>query len=419
MSILIKEVLLNNETTDIYIDGNQIKTIGKNLAVAADKVISGKNKAAIPGFINGHGHAAMTLFRGFGDDMPLESWLQEKIWPQEAKLTEEDVYWGSKLACLEMIKSGTTCFNDMYWFFEATVKAVEEMGIRAFLSQAVIDLFDEKKTKQIQIDIPKWHEIAQKWNNRIEFTLGLHSIYTVSAETFKWSHEYAKANNLLIHMHIAETQTEYDNSIKNFGLSPVQYLNKLGVLSPNLIVVHCLWVDETDIQLLADNGVKVIHNPASNLKLSSGYQFRYEEMKKAGLTIGLGTDGCASSNNLDMLEAAKLASLLQKAWRFDPTAMPAEEAFYCATEAGGEVFNKKTGKIQEGYLADLCLVDLKQPTLVPNFNLTSNLVYSANGSCVDTVICDGKMVMENKYVSGEEEIIENASKAASNLVART
>ncbi|MCL2097960.1 MAG: amidohydrolase [Bacteroidales bacterium] len=419
MSILIKNVLLQQETIDVFIEGNTIREIGQGLTGAAQKVIDGKGKAVIPGLINCHTHAAMTLSRGYGDDIPLERWLYERIWPYEANLTPEDVYWGAKLACLEMIKSGTTCFCDMYTHFNSTAQAVEEMGLRAVLAATLFDYFDEKQAAAGKQQMQNYFAKKDKYSNRITFALGPHAIYTVSADSLRWCNDFAQDNDLLLHLHLAETQTEYNNSVQQFGLSPIRYLHSIGLLSPRLIIAHCVWLDEEEIDMLADHNVKVVHNPNSNLKIASGFQFKYKEMKAAGITVGLGTDGCASSNNLDMIETMKTAALMQKAWRFDATAMPADEAFDCTTINGAKILGLNIGKIAVGYLADLCLVDLNSPAFTPNFNFISNLIYAANGSCIDTVICDGKVLMENKYVPEEEEILQKAAAVAYALMRRT
>ena len=229
-------------------------------------------------------------------------------------------------------------------------------------------------------------------------------------------HGLAAEHSVTIPLHLAVTEGEVRNSIKQFGFTPVRYLYKLGILSPRLIIAHGIYVDDDEIRMLADHGVKVVHNPASNMKLASGIQFKFCEMRKAGVTVALGTDGCSSSNNLDMIEAMKLASLLGKAWRKDPEAIPASEIFQAATEAGALAIGLKAGRIAEGYLADLCLVDLDIPAFTPNHNFVSNLVYAANGSCIDTVICDGKILMQDKKVPGEEEIMEHTAELAYKLV---
>jgi len=221
-----------------------------------------------------------------------------------------------------------------------------------------------------------------------------------------------------MHLHLAETEQETADSIRDFGDTPVRYLNKLGVLSPKLIIAHGLYVDDEEITMLADTGVAVVHNPASNMKLGSGGRFKFEEMKRAGVRIALGTDGCASSNNLDMIETMKLASLLGKAWRKDPTALTCSDIYKAATAIPAEILGIKAGKIETGYLADLCLIDLNQPAFTPNFNLVSNLVYSANSSCVDTVICNGEILMANRKIAHEKEILEEAAVRAENLTLR-
>lgn len=418
MSLLIKNIELDKKPTDIYIEGNRIKEIGQALTKSADRVIDGTRKAIIPGLVNCHTHAAMTLFRGYGDDMHLKPWLEERIWPSEAKLTDDDIYWGAKLACLEMIKTGTTTFFDMYHGFHATAAAVEDMGLRAVLAGTCFDYFKPHLTERSIRESEELFASMGRYSDRLSYAIGPHAIYTVSGELLKWAHEFATANNILVHLHLSETQGEVEDSIKNFGDTPVRYLHKLGILSPNLVIAHGIYVDEGEIALLADHGVSVIHNPASNMKLGSGIHFKFAEMKKQGIRVGLGTDGCASSNNLDMVEVMKLAALVGKGWREDPVVLSAEEMLESATAIGASVLKQDAGRIEEGALADLALVDLNIPAFTPNFNFVSNLVYATNGSCIDSVICDGKIVMENKQVEGEEEIMENAAKCAYDLVSK-
>lgn len=418
MSILIKNVLFNDRTIDIYIEGKEIKQIGEGLSFPADKILDGSRKAVIPGFVNAHTHAAMTLFRGFGDDMPLMPWLEQKIWPNEAKMTREDVYWGAKLACLEMIKSGTTTFFDMYHKFRGTADATEEMGLRGMIAGVCFDHFQRDQAEKCKRHNEKLVEEVNGYSKRIQYALGPHAIYTVSGELLQWCHQFSMEHNIPIHLHLAETEGEVENSIKHFGLSPVRYLYKLGILSPRLIIAHGIYIDDDELRMLADHEVKVVHNPASNMKLASGIHFKFKEMRQLDITVGLGTDGCSSSNNLDMIEAMKLASLLGKAWRKDPEALTANEMLQAATTEGAAMFGLKAGQVKEGYLADLCLIDLNTPAFTPNFNFVSNLVYAANGSCVDTVICDGKILMENKKVPGEDEIMEKAAEIAYNLMKR-
>jgi 5-methylthioadenosine/S-adenosylhomocysteine deaminase len=412
MSILIRNVQFNEKPTDIFIDGMFIRQIGQGLQVDADEIIDGHKKVVFPGFVNAHTHAAMTLLRGFAEDLPLERWLKEKIWPAEARHTDETIYWGTKLACLEMIETGTTCFNDMYFRPKQAYRAISEMGLRAIITDSIFDFFDSEQSEKAKCMTEENLKLSQSFDSTVRYSIAPHAIYTVSAELFKWSADFAKANGLIFHTHLSESRQEYENSFRDFGLSPVKYLHKLGVLSPNLSLAHVVWVDDEDIQILADYDVKVVHNPQSNLKISSGYEFKYEEMKQKGITVCLGMDGCASSNNLDMTEAMKLASLMQKAWRFDPTVLPEKEVLSMATANGAKTFGINAGAVKEGCLADLILVDLNQTSFTPNHNTVANLVYAANGSTIDTLICNGKILMKNRIVQGRQAIIDNATEAA-------
>ncbi|MDR0575662.1 MAG: amidohydrolase [Tannerella sp.] len=424
MSILLKSVELNGRATDIYIEGNRIKRIapvgnvGEQRLLSAQTVIDGRRKAVIPGLINMHTHAAMTLFRGFGDDMPLMSWLEEKIWPNEAKLTYDDIYWGAKLACVEMLRSGTTTFFDMYHQLDATAQAVEEMGLRAVLSEACFDHFRPELAARSKQNIIKRFSRESPYSERIRYALGPHAVYTVSGELLRWISDFAKDNDVLIHLHLAETEGEVVQCMERFGTTPVRYLHRLGILSPRVALAHVLYVDEEEIGMLADSGAKVVHNPASNMKLASGYRFKYKEMRDVGITVAIGTDGCSSSNNLDMIEAMKLASLSGKAWRKNPEVLTCDEMLYAATEAAADMLGINAGRIAEGCIADLCLVDLNMPAFTPNFNFVSNLVFAANGSCIDTVICDGRILMCDKKAPGEDDIMENAARVAYDLIKR-
>ena len=424
MSILIQNVLVDGKEKNIYIEGNEITAItnagsGRGDVREAEFVIDGSRKAAIPGLFNGHTHAAMTLLRGYADDMPLHEWLSTKIWPVEAQMTEEDVYWGTKLACLEMIKSGTTFFNDMYWYSEGSARAVAESGIRAMLSAVFIDGFDEEKAQEQIKRNEALYTASQNRSDRILFALGPHAIYTVSRESLLWVKEFSETHDVLVHIHLSETEEEVEECKKRYGVRPVEFLDEIGLLSPRVIACHCVHLSRAEMVLLKRHDVKIVHNPASNMKLSSG-TLPYAELKKAGLyaNIALGTDGCASNNNLDMFEEMKIASLVHKAFSGDPTSMPAHEAFELATRNAAKMFRLNTGVIAEGRLADIALLDLKNEALVPNHNLISNLVYAANGSCVDTVICNGTILMEGRKVADEEEILEKAQAVAYNLVSR-
>ncbi len=415
MSIIIKNTLLDNRKKDIYIEDNRIAEINDNISSEADYRVDGKSKAVIPGLFNCHTHSAMTLMRGYADDMELDEWLNKKIWPLEAKLTDKDVYWGTRLACLEMVKTGTVFFNDMYWHPRSTSKAAHDSGMRAAISSVMIDMFDESKADEQKKETRRLFEEAGRYGKRVSFALGPHAMYTVSPESLLWVKEYAQKNRLRIHFHMSETKKEVDDCLRMHHMRPVEYLDSIGFLCPELVACHAVWVDDKEIGLLKKSNVTVVHNPASNMKLSVGEAFPYNAMKKAGLNMCLGTDGCASNNSLDMFSEMKAAALLQKFRTNDPTAMPAGDAFNMATRNSAKAFGIESGEIAVGKLADLLLIDLKKHSMVPNHNFISNLVYSANGSCVDTVICDGSILMNGRVVKDEEMILEKAARHAERL----
>jgi len=329
MSILIKDVQVEGDVTHIYIEGNRITEIGKKRE--ADTVIDGRGKLALPGFVNLHTHAAMTLFRGWADDLDLSTWLETKIWPAEAKLRPEDVFWGTKLACLEMIKTGTTTFNDMYFHMDQAAKAVEEMGLRAFLSEGIVDLNDpERAAKQLRAAEDANRRIEALKTERITPGFGPHAIYTVSKDSLLRIRELADKKGSLIHLHLSETKREVDDCVVETGLRPAKYLDSIGFLGKDVIAAHGCWLDPAEIEVLAHTGAKVAHCPISNMKLATGAAMPYPAMKEAAVSMGLGTDGAASNNSLDMFETMKAAALLQKFASGDPKALPAIEAFELA-----------------------------------------------------------------------------------------
>ena len=401
---------------NVLIEENKIAAVG-DVADKSDVVIDGRKKAVIPGLFNTHIHAAMVLFRSYADDMVLHEWLEKKIWPLEAKLDSEAVYWGTKLACIEMLKSGTIFFNDMYFFPPAIAKAAEECGIRACVSAAFFDFFNpdllEENLKKALKDLKE----IEKYN--VLRAIGPHAVYTVSLDGLRRAAEIAEEMDLFVHFHLAETEKEVVDFKKQHGKPITKALDEIGFLSSRLIAAHSVWLEDAEIELLGKRGVTVSHCPASNMKLCVGKAIKFEEMKKAGVNFTIGTDGAASNNNLDMLEEMKFAALLQKFHYSDPTLMKAEEVFEAATVNAARAFGLKSGVIDEGYLADLVLIDLKKPYLQPEHNLVANLIYAASSGCVDTVIVDGRIVVENGYFMGDEtqeiEIIEKTAKIALDL----
>ncbi len=417
--VLIKGVLLQGCKKDILVKDNIIAKIAEKIDIQDEKssvtIIDGTNKAVIPGLVNMHTHSAMTLMRGVNEDSHLQEWL-DIIWKMEPRLDEELIYWGTKLACLEMIKSGTTTFNDQYWMIGTAVEAISDMGLRSLNPYVFLDLFDQSKAEQLKKECVEIYHKSKDWNPLNRFAIAIHAPYSVSESSIRWASDFAREHGLLVHIHLSETKKENQESLQKHGVTPTRYLQKLGVLGPEVIAAHCVYIDDEDIPVLAENDVKIVHNINSNLKLCSGYRFKYNEFKDAGLTVTLGTDGCASSNNLDMIEAMKTTALLQKAWREDPTAMPLDELLDTATVNGAKSLGLNSGKVEEGALADLVLIDINNHAFTPNFNFLANLVYSANSSCVDTVICNGKILMQNRVVEGEQQILDRVNSIYKRLV---
>jgi 5-methylthioadenosine/S-adenosylhomocysteine deaminase len=404
MSILIQQVEWNGSPADVFIRGNLIEKIGDCSGQTADLVLDGKNKVILPTFHNAHTHAAMAYMRSYADDIELHTWLTNHIWPLESGITEEDVYHGARLACLEMIKSGTTFFNDMYWFWNGTARAVDEMGLRAALSAVFIDFDDPVKAKEQIGQNQRLFVERRRYSDRIMFQLGPHAIYTVSKTSLRWCAEFAAEHDLMIHIHLSETQKEVTDCIARHGLRPAGYLDSIGFLGPNVTAAHCIWLEQAEMELLAARGVKALHCPVSNMKLASG-KFRFTDAVKAGMQVAIGTDGAASNNCLDMGSEIKTAALLEKHFTGDTTALNAPAAWHAGTRACAEFFGLNSGIIAEGALADCMLVDLNNERLAPGHHLIADMVYSADSSCIDTVLCDGKILMQNRRVPGEEEII--------------
>lgn len=411
MSILIKQVELDGHKTDVLIDGNRFSRIAECIDQEAAQVVDGDGMAILPTFVNMHTHAAMTLLRSYADDLELHDWLENYIWPLEAQIVEEDVYHGARLACLEMIKSGTTCFNDMYWHFHGTAQAVEEMGLRAVLSSVFIDFGDTDKAAEQRALTSSLYGEMRRYSDRIGFALGPHALYSVSEQSLRWAKSFADEYGLLLHIHVSETVREVEDCLGQYGLRPIQWLDKIGLLGPNVVAAHVVHVNHAEIRILAERGVKVVHNPVANMKLASG-SFQYGKMEAGGVEVALGTDGCSSNNNLDMMEEMKIAALHAKLLQNDPTALPARTVFDMATKAGARSLGLECGEIAEGRLADCMLVDRSNHRLVPGYNLVDDLVYSADSSCIDTVICDGRILMQDGKVEREEQIVAEARQYA-------
>lgn len=412
MKILIKDVFLDGNFQSILIEDNLITKISNNINEKVDDILDAKKeKAIIPGFINCHTHSAMILFRGLADDISLHNWLEKIIWPMEARLTEEDVYWGTKMAMIEMIESGTTTFNEMYLFREAQIRAIEEMGMRGFVGMVMFDFGSGSKKEDVENLYKKYNK---KLSSTTQLTVAPHSIYTVESENLTWAADFAKKNNLLLHMHLSETKKEVEDCLAQKNILPVEYLEKIGFLGENCLLAHSVWLDKKEIEILSQFKTNLIYNPSSNMKLASGI-FKYEDVEKSNINITLGTDGAASNNNLDLFSEMKIAALLPKVNTLNPTIAPAKNIFNTATKNAAFALKINSGEIKEGKIADLVLLDLNNTALIPNHNLVSNIVYSASNSCVTDTIINGKIIMRDKYIEEKNKIYKNFLKCVKKL----
>ena len=407
----------HNRVVNVLIEGNRFSKItesGVDVPAGAE-VVDCSRFALFPAFYNGHTHAAMSLLRGYADDMPLQKWLQEYIWPFEAKLTGDDIEPACRLAFLEMIKSGTVFFADMYWHRERTIKVVEEMGIRA----AVGVTFAESLMTAEQIEGNfKFLAAHTGESERVRLAVAPHSVYTVGEKLLKRCADFARAENFLVHTHLSETLKELEDCEKQYGCSPVRLLERAGMLDSNLAAAHCVHFSDDDMKAFVDSGATAVLNPCSNLKLASGIP-PIDRLLRARAKVALGTDGDSSNNNLDMHEEMKLAALLAKVQGGAET-LPAQDALKMATVNSARAYGLlDAGEIREGYLADCLLVDTKNERMVPGHNLVSNWVYAADSSCIDSVICNGKFVMRGRHVDDEEDIVREAEACAKRLASAT
>lgn len=391
---------------DFYPRGEVAIEAGKILSVGAlgstpqdwvpEIVYDNPNFLAMPGLINGHTHAAMTLLRGYADDLPLMEWLQNKIWPFESKLTSDDIYWGTKLCILEMLLSGTTTLVDMYDSMDKVAEAVAESGFRAILSRGMIGINSgaEKAVAQSIDLIKQWHGQA---DGRITVMLAPHAPYTCPPDFIKRVVKLAEEYNVGINIHLSETKGEVEDITKQYGKSPVRLMQEIGLFTRPVVAAHCVHVDDEEIEILAANNVGVIHNPESNMKLASGVS-PVTKMLAAGVKVGLGTDGPASNNNLDLFGEIRSAALLQKV-SFGSTVLPAYQALELATVKGAQALGlQKLGQLRPGFKADMIMLNMHQPHLYPRHDVVAHLVYAAHGSDVENVIIDGNVVMEGRMV---------------------
>ncbi len=407
MRILIKNVdivTMNEqngfyENSNIVIEDNIITHIG-NIEeidkIKADYIIEGTNKLAMPGLINCHTHLGMSLFRNYADDMVLSEWLTKKIWPAEAKLISEDIYWASLLSMSEMIASGTTSFCDMYFFMDQVVKALEVSNMRASLARGIVEEDINSKYK-IEENEKLFKDYDNALNGKIKIMFGPHAPYTCSPEFLLEIIDSASKLNASLHIHLSETKEEVEESYRKYNKSPIKHMYDLGLFELHTVAAHCVHIDDEDIKLIKEKNVYPINNPSSNFKLASGFS-PVNKMLKEGIKVALGTDGAASNNNLNMLKEISMASLVNKAVDNDPMSVTALETLKMATLNGAYALGieKEIGSLEVGKKADIIILDMDKPHLCPRNNIFSTLAYSAYGSDVDTVIVDGNILMEKK-----------------------
>lgn len=385
-----------DEGKNILIDGKRIAGFPETAdGVPYDEIIDGKGMIALPGLVNTHTHVAMTLFRSYADDLALMDWLQNMIWPAEAHLDDDIVYWGSMLAFAEMIRGGTTAFCDMYMFMDSCAQAAEAAGIRGNIARGLAGV-TPNGMKALEENV----ELYRKWNNgadgRIRVMLGPHAPYTCPPDYLKKVRDTAEQYGIPIHIHLSETKGEVDTCREKFGVTPITLMNQIGLFDVPTLAAHCVHVTEDDIAIMAEKQVRVAHNPGSNLKLASGIA-PVPAMRKAGIVVGLGTDGASSNNKLDMFAEMRLAALIHKAASLDPFAIKAEEALQMGTKDGAMCLGyDDLGELKEGYLADLILVDRSGWHWKPRFNSISLAIYAGNSMDVDTVMVNGKVLMRHK-----------------------
>ena len=407
-------------TGDILIENETIKSIG--LVDSRDTegayIIDGRRTVAMPGLVNTHTHAAMTLLRSYADDMELMPWLNDKIWPAEAKFVNEYIYWGSALAAVEMIQSGTTTFADMYDSMHEVAKVTEESGLRANLARGCV-VFSDPELKNIQKNVRLYENFNNTADGRIKVWFAPHAPYTCPPEYVEKIVEAAKSCNAGIHVHLAETLDEQRQIAEGYGKTPTEYLNDLGVFELPTLAAHSVYLNDSDIAILKEHNVGIAHNPSSNLKLASGIA-NIPKYLQAGLNVGIGTDGCSSNNTLNMFKEMTICSFVQKVNAMDPTVLPAEEILRLATIGGAKAlrWDDEIGTLEVGKKADLILVDIDKPHFAPWNNPVSDLVYSAQGSDVKTTIVNGKLLMKDYEVLtlDVERIMAETERIARNVL---
>lgn len=379
----------------------------------SDEVIAAEGMALLPGFVNGHTHAAMTLFRGYADDLPLMEWLEQHIWPAEARLDADDVYWGTRLACAEMIRTGTVRFWDMYWQPGATGRAAADAGLRATIGAPLIDGGDASGAEQLKRDAERGlEELEDSRGGMIAASLAPHAIYTVSPESLSWIAAESERREIPVQLHVSETEGEVDGCLAAHGVRPVELLDRLGILGPRTLLAHAVWLDEHERELIAASGATIVTNPVANMKLAVGGAFDLPAARRHAIPIGLGTDGAGSNNSLDLLADAKHLALMQKHAAADAAALDAEETLAIATGRQAPLLGG--GELRVGGPADFLLVPTATPALGLG-DLAAGLVYASSGTVVDTTVVAGRVLMKGGVVDGVEEVLAMARERAERI----
>ena len=418
MSLLIKSATLpSGKRVDILIEGSVISKVAPSITARAEEKIDATGKIALPGLINTHTHAAMTLFRGIGEDAALPAWLAA-VRAVEVKVTPSQIRAGSALATVEMIRSGTTCFNDMYFHMDEVAGAVQESGMRAVLGYSMVDMGDEKKRK---LELKIAEQFIKDWqgkaDGRITTAVPPHSLYLCSRELLVASEAMSKKYSVPLHIHLSETRKEVFDCLSQHKLRPVPYLDSLGILSSRTVAAHCVWLTKEEVRMLSERKVSASLCPVSNMKLAGGAVAPLPEMQQFKMNVSLGTDGSASNDSLSMFETMKFLALSVKNARWDATAATAPQIISAATEGGARALGINAGALAEGKLADIILIDARASNMAPLHNITANLVYSSHAGNVTDSIINGKVVMrERKLLTlDEEKVVGNAQKEAEKL----
>ena len=437
-ALTVTGALLDGAPVGLRCVDGAIEAVGPDVAPQpGDETLDAGGMPLVPALVNGHTHAAMTLFRGWGGDLPLMRWLQEKIWPVEAKLDDEDVYWGARLACAEMIRTGTARFWDMYWRPEATARAVEDAGLRAHIGGPLFDA--DGRTEQMKAQSLADLDALAGFGPAIGISLAPHSIYTVSEGLLRWVGETAAERGVAVHIHLSETEREVEDCLAAHGARPAAYLDRLGLLGERTVLAHGVWLDRAELETIAARGATLVANPVANMKLAVGGVLPYPAARRAGAAVGLGTDGAGSNDSLDLLSDLKVFALAQRHASGDATAIPAAEALAIATGARAPLLRDEAGArdgaagraaaegaggpaagagagdlLAPGAPADFLLLHGDGPELGVG-DLASDLVYAASGSVVDTTVVAGRVLMRGGAVEGIEEIVARAAERAGRL----